>query len=61
MEDKLTVLICNNCKQFYISPKQRCECGCTVLTETHASNLMFTKEFRDGCINFFGGKTNKKQ
>lgn len=32
------VLICNNCKLFWISPKDRCTCGCTTLTVTHESN-----------------------
>lgn len=57
----MTVLICNNCKQFYIAPKQKCECGCSVLSETHPTNLMFTKAFTEGCEKYFGGKTNKTE
>jgi len=52
----LTVLICNNCKLFYIAPKEKCTCGCTTLTETHPNNLIFTKEFTEGCDKYFGGK-----
>jgi len=26
------------------------------LTETHPNNLIFTKEFTEGCDRYFGGK-----
>jgi hypothetical protein len=51
------VLICNDCKLYYVAPKEKCSCGCSVLTETHPSNIMFTKDFLEGCDKFFGGKT----
>lgn len=57
----IKVLICNHCKLFYIAPKEKCKCGCSVLTETHPSNLMFTQEFIKGCDKFFGGKTIKTE
>lgn len=37
------VLICNNCKEYWIFPKERCECGSTTLTETHPSNAKHAK------------------
>jgi hypothetical protein len=39
------VLICNNCKDIWIAPKDRCDCGCTTLTETHESNRVFTRNY----------------
>jgi hypothetical protein len=32
MKDK-KVLICNNCKDIWIAPKEKCKCGCTTLTK----------------------------
>ena len=37
-EKEQKVLICNNCKDIWIAPKDRCDCGCTTLTKTHQSN-----------------------
>lgn len=37
------VLICNNCKDIWIAPKERCDCGCVTLTETHESNRVFAR------------------
>jgi len=37
------VLICNNCKDIWESPRSRCLCGCTTLNETHHSNIVFAK------------------
>jgi hypothetical protein len=39
------VLICNNCKDIWIAPKDRCDCGCTTLTETHESNRKFARNY----------------
>lgn len=39
------VLICNNCKDIWIAPKDRCDCGCTTLTETHESNMVFARNY----------------
>ena len=39
------VLICNNCKDIWITPKDRCDCGCTTLTETHESNRKLARNF----------------
>lgn len=36
------VLICNNCKRFYMAPTDFCvACGSITLTETHPSNIQF--------------------
>jgi hypothetical protein len=40
------VLICNNCKVFWIAPKTKCDCGCQTLTETHYTNATLAKNFR---------------
>lgn len=37
------VLICNDCKKFWIAPKYKCDCGCSTLTETHPSNIEHAK------------------
>lgn len=37
------VLICNNCKEFHLAPKDKCECGSTTLTETDKSNFNYIK------------------
>tara|TARA_R110000803_G_scaffold180937_1_gene243324 strand:+ start:75 stop:281 length:207 start_codon:yes stop_codon:yes gene_type:complete len=39
------VLICNNCKDIWIAPKDRCGCGSTTLTETHPSNYKFAQNY----------------
>lgn len=39
------VLICNNCKEYWIAPKERCDCGSTTLTATHLSNAKLAKKF----------------
>lgn len=39
------VLICNNCKDIWIAPKDRCDCGCTTLTETHESNRVLARNY----------------
>jgi len=33
------VLICNNCKKYWKSPKERCTCGSTTLTKTDDRNI----------------------
>lgn len=60
MKETVKVLTCNHCKLFYVAPKEQCKCGCSVLSETHPINLMFTEDFKDGLGAYFGGKTNKK-
>ena len=42
---KNKVLICNNCKDIWIAPKYRCDCGCTTLTETHESNRRLARNY----------------
>jgi hypothetical protein len=37
------VLICNNCKDIWIAPKNKCNCGCSTLTETHKSNRVYAR------------------
>jgi hypothetical protein len=37
------VLICNSCKEFWIAPKEKCDCGSSTLTETHPSNAIYAK------------------
>ena len=44
MKDK-KVLICNNCKDIWIAPKEKCKCGCTTLTETHESNYKYAQNY----------------
>ena len=44
MKDR-KVLICNNCKDIWIEPKDRCKCGCTTLTETHKSNYKYAQNY----------------
>lgn len=39
------VLICNNCKDIWIAPKDRCDCGCSILTETHPSNSKYARNY----------------
>jgi hypothetical protein len=39
------VLICNNCKDIWIAPKDRCDCGSTTLTETHESNRCYARNY----------------
>lgn len=39
------VLICNNCKDIWVAPKDRCDCGCTTLTETHKSNRSLARNY----------------
>lgn len=41
LPDDEKVLICNNCKKIWIAPKEKCDCGCSTLTETHKSNKQF--------------------
>lgn len=46
MENKTKkVLICNNCKDIWIAPINKCKCGCTTLTETHLSNINLAQNF----------------
>lgn len=42
--EQAVVLICNNCKDYHMAPKTKCECGSTTLTETHKSNIAFVKQ-----------------
>ena len=44
-EKEQKVLICNNCKDIWIAPKDRCDCGCTILTETHPSNYKYARNY----------------
>lgn len=37
------VLICNNCKEYWFAPKEKCTCGSTTLTETDPSNAVLVK------------------
>lgn len=37
------VLICENCKDIWISPKNQCSCGCKTLSITHESNRSYAK------------------
>jgi hypothetical protein len=34
------VLICNNCKRYWVAPKYKCDCGSTTLTVTHPMNII---------------------
>lgn len=45
--EKIKVLICNNCKLYYLAPKEKCKCGCSVLSETNISNLICIEDFKD--------------
>jgi len=40
---EIKILICENCKRFWVAPKERCECGSTTLTETHPSNQKYAE------------------
>jgi hypothetical protein len=42
------VLICNNCKRYWKSPKERCTCGSTTLTKTDDRNIKFVEEENNG-------------
>ncbi len=50
MKDK-EVLICNNCKDIWIAPKEKCKCGCTTLTETHDSNYKYAQNYEKNNSN----------
>jgi hypothetical protein len=40
------ILICNNCKSYWIYPKNTCDkCGSNTLTETDSNNLFLTEDF----------------
>lgn len=39
-----SVLICENCKKFWVSPTTKCVCGSTSLTKTHKSNIKYADE-----------------
>jgi hypothetical protein len=41
--NKVNVLICTNCKEYWIAPKEECICGCKTLTETHTLNANIAK------------------
>lgn len=41
--EQADVLICENCKDFHIAPKDRCNCGSTTLSITHKSNIIYVK------------------
>jgi len=41
--EQVKVLICEDCKTIWIAPKEKCDCGCSKLTETHKSNVKFAK------------------
>jgi len=42
-EKEEKVLICENCKKFWIAPKEQCMCLSTTLTETDPSNAQFAE------------------
>ena len=44
-EKEQKVLICNNCKDIWITPIDMCDCGCTTLTETHPSNYKYARNY----------------
>lgn len=37
------VLICGNCKNYWIAPVEKCSCGCTTLSKTHPYNAMYAE------------------
>lgn len=41
------VLICNNCKDIWIAPKEKCLCGSTTLTKTHDTNKKFARNYKE--------------
>lgn len=45
--NKHDVLICENCKEYWIGPKERCTCGSTSLSKTHQSNYIYAKKSND--------------
>lgn len=52
LKSDYTVLICENCKKFWISPMGKCDCGSTTLRETHKLNIKHVDEnhFLDSLI-----------
>lgn len=46
MKDEEKVLICNNCKDIWIAPMEKCKCGSSTLTETHSSNAKHAKNYK---------------
>jgi len=46
-KSKKEVLICENCKTFWIAPMDRCSCGSTSLAKTHISNYALAKNLMD--------------
>jgi len=52
--DKKNVLICENCKSFWIAPMDRCDCGSTTLSKTHENNYKLAR-------NFICNMENKKE
>lgn len=43
IEKESDVVICNNCKSFYIKPIIVCECGCKTFSNTHPYNKCLAK------------------
>lgn len=46
MKEEKEVLICNNCKDIWIAPIEKCECGSSTLTKTHSSNAKYAKNLK---------------
>lgn len=45
VKQELKVLICNECKKFWLEPTKECsDCGCKILTRTHPSNAKYSKD-----------------
>ncbi len=41
------VVICCNCKAFWISPVYKCDCGCRTFEKTHPNNIQYAKNIKD--------------
>ncbi len=67
MKTEPTVLICNNCKEYWIAPKGRCTCGSAILTQTHSGNAHIANNFKtpeileDVLMNLFNDKYTKEE
>lgn len=43
MDDANPVLVCNNCKKYWIAPVEKCSCGSTTLNKTDAYNAAYAE------------------